>query len=77
MFAAYTVERQGIAKTYVQAQTIQNKKRLEARTPEARKAAMDELRATCADPARHKGWVMNASLIKGLRELEATEKDPS
>ncbi len=76
-FAAYTAERRGIAKTYVQAQTIQNKKRLEAGTPEARKAAMDELRATCADPARHKGWVMNASLIKGLRELEATEKDSS
>jgi hypothetical protein len=71
LFAAYTTERRGIARDYVQAQTIQNKKRLEARTPEARKAAMDELRATSDDPARHKGWVMNASLIKGLRELES------
>lgn len=74
LFKAYTQERRGIAKDYVQAQTIQNKKRLEARTPEAREAAMSELRATCADPARHKGWVMNASLIKGLRELEARQK---
>jgi 3-(3-hydroxy-phenyl)propionate hydroxylase len=74
LFDTYTEERRGIAKNYVQAQTILNKKRLEARTPEARQAAMDELRATCADPVRHKGWVMNASLIKGLRELEATAK---
>lgn len=74
LFAAYTAERRGIARDYVQAQTIQNKKRLEARTPEARKAAMDELRATSEDPARHKGWVMNSSLIKGLRELETATK---
>ncbi len=74
LFDAYTEERRGIAKNYVQAQTILNKKRLEARTPEARQAAMDELRATCADPARHKGWVMNASLIKGLRELDEIAK---
>ena len=60
----------------MQAQTIQNKKRLEARTPEQRTAAMAELRATAADPVRHKGWLMNASLIKGLRELESAEVDP-
>lgn len=71
LFDAYTAERRGIARDYVQAQTIQNKKRLEARTPEARAAAMEELRATAEDPARHKAWVMNASLIKGLRDLEA------
>jgi 3-(3-hydroxy-phenyl)propionate hydroxylase len=74
LFAAYTEERGGIARNYVQAQTIMNKKRLEARTPEARKAAMDELRATCSDPSRHKGWVMNASLLKGLHELDETTK---
>ena len=70
LFEAYSAERHGIATTYVQAQTIQNKKRLETRTPEARQAAMDELKATCADPKLHKGWLMNASLIKGLRELD-------
>lgn len=70
LFDAYTAERGGIARNYVQAQTILNKKRLEAKTPEARRTAMDELAATSADPVRHKGWVMNASLLKGLRELE-------
>lgn len=74
LFNAYTAERRGIARDYVQAQTIQNKKRLEARTPEARAAAMAELRATAEDPARHRAWVMNASLIKGLRELEAAKE---
>ena len=74
LFAAYTAERRGIACDYVQAQTIQNKKRLEARTPEARAAAMDELRAAAEHPARHRAWLMNASLIKGLRELDAATK---
>ncbi|MCR9152282.1 MAG: FAD-dependent monooxygenase [Rhodobacteraceae bacterium] len=68
---AYDRERRQIARDYVQAQTIQNKKRLEAKTPEARAAALQELRDSAADPARHKAWVMRASLIAGLRELEA------
>lgn len=70
LFDAYDAERRSIAVNYVQAQTIQNKKRLEAKTPEQQAAAHAELRGTCADPVRHKAWVMNASLIKGLRELE-------
>jgi 3-(3-hydroxy-phenyl)propionate hydroxylase len=70
LFDAYDSERRGIADRYVQAQTIQNKKRLEAKTPEARKAAMAELRESSSDPDRHFAWVMNASLIAGLRSLE-------
>lgn len=74
LFDAYDEERRGIANTYVQAQTIQNKKRLEARTPEARARAKAELHDTCADAGRHKEWVMNASLIKGLRSLKPLER---
>ncbi|TDA80495.1 hypothetical protein, partial [Halomonas marinisediminis] len=70
LFDAYDAERRQIAEDYVQAQTIQNKKRLEARTPEQQAAARTELQGTCADPARHKAWVMNASLLTGLRQLE-------
>ena len=70
LFDAYDAERRQIAVDYVQAQTIQNKKRLEARTEEARAAALQELREGCADPARHRAWVMRASLIAGLRELD-------
>lgn len=69
LFNAYDTERATLARDYVQAQTIQNKKRLEASTPEARAAALEELRSSAADPARHKAWVMRASLIEGLRNV--------
>lgn len=36
---------------------------------------MAELRATAEDPVRHRAWVMNASLIKGLRELDAAAEE--
>ncbi|WP_040306459.1 NAD(P)/FAD-dependent oxidoreductase [Ahrensia sp. R2A130] len=74
LFDAYDEERRSIAKTYVQAQTIQNKKRLEAKTPEARAAAKAELHDSSADPERHKAWVMNASLIAGLRSLNSEKE---
>ncbi|MDJ0859854.1 MAG: FAD-dependent monooxygenase [Dinoroseobacter sp.] len=77
LFDAYDAERRQIAKDYVQAQTIQNKKRLEAKTPEQRAAAKAELQGTCDDPARHKAWVMNASLLTGLRKLEETQRKAS
>lgn len=67
LFDAYDRQRRALARDYVQAQTIQNKKRLEAGTPEARAAALDDLRRSAADPQRHKDWVMRASLIEGLR----------
>ncbi len=73
LFDAYDTERATLARDYVQAQTIQNKKRLEARTPEAREAALAELRASAGDPARHKAWVMRASLIEGLRNIARGE----
>ncbi|MHA6325095.1 FAD-dependent oxidoreductase [Roseivivax sp. CAU 1753] len=70
-FDAYTRERRGIATGYVQAQSMRNKARIEARTPEDRKATIDALRADADDAARHRHWVMEASLIKGLRDLAA------
>jgi 3-(3-hydroxy-phenyl)propionate hydroxylase len=73
LFNAYDAERATLARDYVQAQTIQNKKRLEARTPEAREAALAELRMSANDPARHKTWVMRASLIEGLRNIAKGE----
>lgn len=73
LFDAYDAERATLARDYVQAQTIQNKKRLEARTPEAREAALAELRVSASDPARHKAWVMRASLIEGLRNITKGE----
>ena len=74
LFDAYDAERATLARDYVQAQTIQNKKRLEARTAEAREAALAELRMAADDSARHKAWVMRASLIEGLRNIMEGER---
>jgi len=49
---------------YVQEQTIANKKRLEEREPAARQKRFDELRAMADDPARHKKFLMRASLLE-------------
>lgn len=77
LFDAYDAERRQIAKDYVQAQTIQNKKRLEAKTPEQIAEARAELQGTCDDPLRHKAWVMNASLLTGLRQLQDKQRKVS
>jgi len=49
---------------YVQEQTIANKKRLEEREPAAREKRFDELRRMADDPARHKAFLMRASLLE-------------
>ena len=49
---------------YVQEQTIANKKRLEEREPAARENRFDELRRMADDPARHKAFLMRASLLE-------------
>jgi 3-(3-hydroxy-phenyl)propionate hydroxylase len=46
---------------YVQEQTVANKKRLE-------EGRLDELRETAADPARHKAFLMRASLLESTRD---------
>ena len=52
---------------YVQEQTVANKKRLEERDPVQRARRFDELRASAADPARHKAFLMKASLLESAR----------
>jgi 3-(3-hydroxy-phenyl)propionate hydroxylase len=49
---------------YVQEQTIANKKRLEEREPAAREKRFEELRRMADDPARHKAFLMRASLLE-------------
>ncbi|MDF0596300.1 FAD-dependent oxidoreductase [Psychromarinibacter halotolerans] len=70
----YDTERRELAKEFVQAQTIRNKKRLEARTPEARAAARRNLADSAADPELHRAWVLDASLLGSLRSLEEKGK---
>ena len=49
---------------YVQEQTIANKTRLEEREPAAREKRFDELRRMADDAARHKAFLMRASLLE-------------
>ena len=52
---------------YVQEQTVANKRRLEERDPVQRARRFDELRAIAGDPARHKAFLMKASLLESAR----------
>jgi|SRR5436190_5544506 len=49
---------------YVQEQTIANKKRLEERDPAQRAKRFEELTRMADDPARHKAFLMRASLLE-------------
>jgi 3-(3-hydroxy-phenyl)propionate hydroxylase len=49
---------------YVQQQTIANKRRLEEREPAAREKRFEELARMADDPARHKAFLMRASLLE-------------
>jgi 3-(3-hydroxy-phenyl)propionate hydroxylase len=56
---------------YVQQQTIANKKRLEEKDPAARARNDAALRATAADPAAHRAYLLRASLIESVRKRQA------
>jgi 3-(3-hydroxy-phenyl)propionate hydroxylase len=49
---------------YVQEQTIANKKRLEEREPAQRAKRFEELACMADDPARHRAFLMRASLLE-------------
>jgi 3-(3-hydroxy-phenyl)propionate hydroxylase len=52
---------------FVQNQTVDNKKRLEEKDPRVRAENFDRLRATAADPARHRQFLLRTSLIESVR----------
>jgi 3-(3-hydroxy-phenyl)propionate hydroxylase len=52
---------------YVQEQTVANKRRLEEREPAQRARRFDELRTIAGNPARHKAFLMKASLLESAR----------
>ena len=71
IFDLYDRQRRPLAQKYVQAQSIQNKETLQAKDPSKAIARFEELRATANDPKRHKGFLMNSSLINMAREAAA------
>jgi 3-(3-hydroxy-phenyl)propionate hydroxylase len=64
---AYEARRRPLNIEYVQEQTTANKERLEENDPALRARRFQELRETAADPARHKAFLMRASLLESTR----------
>jgi 3-(3-hydroxy-phenyl)propionate hydroxylase len=69
----YDRQRRTVAVEFVQEQSIENKKRLEARDPEVRKRNLDELRAIAADSARARQFLLRTSMIASQRRAAALE----
>jgi 3-(3-hydroxy-phenyl)propionate hydroxylase len=69
----YDRQRRTVAIEFVQEQSIENKKRLEARDPEVRKRNLDELRAIAADPARARQFLLRTAMIASQRRAAAIE----
>ena len=63
----YDVQRRTTTHEFTQAQTIANKKRLEAKDPESRAKNLQELRDTAADPERAKAFLMGTSMLSAVR----------
>ena len=66
---AYERRRRPLNIEYVQEQTIANKRRLEEREPGTRERHFEELGRTADDPAKHKAFLMRASLLEGTKKL--------
>ncbi|MAI12292.1 MAG: hypothetical protein CBD27_11810 [Rhodospirillaceae bacterium TMED167] len=65
----YDIERRKFAVEFVQEQSIQNKKRLEAKNPESRAASLKNLRETATDPARARQFMLKSSMIEAMRAI--------
>lgn len=66
----YERQRRKVALETVQAQALRNRKILNERDPEARRAYHDELRRTVADEQAHRAYVRRSSMLQSLRDLD-------
>jgi 3-(3-hydroxy-phenyl)propionate hydroxylase len=64
----YDRRRRTVNIEFVQSQTVANKKRLEEKDPAVRAKSFDELKATAADPVRHRAFLLRTSLIDSVRK---------
>lgn len=69
----YDRRRRPINIEFVQAQTVNNKKRLEEKDPAVRAANFEQLRQTAADPGRHRQFLLRTSLIESVRKAALIE----
>ncbi|WP_203069780.1 FAD-dependent oxidoreductase [Falsiroseomonas ponticola] len=71
LMGRYGRQRRKVALDVVQQQALRNRQILNQRDPEQRRAYHDELRATVADPAKHRAYLLRSAMIQSLRDLEA------
>jgi len=64
----YTRQRRPVAQDAILAQADRNRRRMQERDPERRRAHLRELQATAADPARARAFLLRSSMIEGLRQ---------
>ena len=64
----YVRQRRAACVDQVQAMSIRNKRLLEERDPAVQKQRMEELVATAADPERARQYLLESSMIAGLRK---------
>ncbi len=64
----YVRQRRAATVDHVQAMSIRNKRLLEERDPEVHRARMQELVATANDPQRAREYLLESSMIAGLRK---------
>ena len=67
----YNRQRRHAAVSYVQAQTIANKRLMEERDPAVRARNFEELRRTAEDPQRAKAYMRRAALLESLNSAAA------
>ena len=65
----YNDERRNFAIEFVQTQTIQNKKRLEAQNPEKRNKYLEELRLIAEDSSKARNFMLKTSMIEAMRSI--------
>jgi 3-(3-hydroxy-phenyl)propionate hydroxylase len=66
----YVQQRRKTTIDQVQAMSIRNKRLLEERDPAVQKARMEELMAIAADPQRARAFLLDSSMISGLRRSQ-------
>lgn len=71
LMSRYERQRRKVTLEAVQAQTLRNRSMMNETDPEKRRAYHNELRATVADPARHRDYLRRSSMIQSLHDLEA------
>jgi 3-(3-hydroxy-phenyl)propionate hydroxylase len=64
----YVRQRRATTIDQVQAMSIRNKRLLEEREPEVHRKSMEELVAVAADPPRARQYLLESSMIAGLRK---------